>query len=221
MAQLPLLSARDLTVRAGDRILLAGLGLDLAPGEVVALRGPSGAGKTTLLRSLALLQDPAAGELRLQGRPPAEVGWTAWRRQVCLVSQLPAIFPGSVGENLARPHSFRGVDGSFAPARARELLDRLLLDDVALDTAADRLSVGQQQRLVTARALLLAPPVLLLDEPTSALDPAAATALEDRVREAVDAAGAAALVVSHDATRADRWCDRSLDLSVWLPGAAA
>lgn len=216
-----LLSARDLRVQAGGRDLLAGLDLDLTTGEVVAIRGPSGSGKTTLLRSLAMLQDPAGGDLRLQGRSPDQVGWTAWRRQVCLVAQLPAVFAGSVQGNLARPFGFRGTGASFHADQARALLDDLLLADVDLAAGAARLSVGQQQRVCTARALLLQPVVLLLDEPTSALDPAAATALEDRVRADVERRGAAALVVSHDPARADRWCDRVLDVAPYLSGGAA
>ena len=221
MAAEILLSARELRVQAGGRDLLAGFDLILAPGEVVAVRGPSGSGKTTLLRSLAMLQDPAGGEVRLRGLSPAEIGWSAWRRQICLVAQLPAIFPGSVQANLLRPFTFRGADRAFPADRARALLDDLLLADVDLAAGAVRLSVGQQQRVCTARALLLEPVVLLLDEPTSALDPAAATALEDHVRADVERRGAAALVVSHDPARADRWCDRVLDVSTYLCGGAA
>jgi len=221
MARKTLLTARDLAIRAGDRTLLAGFDLDLVPGEVVAVSGPSGSGKTTLLRTLAQLQDTTGGTVLLRGHDPHHTGWPAWRRQVCLAAQLPAIFPGSVRANLARPFAFRGATAAFDEVRARTLLDTMLLTDVGLDTAADRLSVGQQQRVCVARVLLLQPTVLLLDEPTSALDPAAAAALEDHVRADVNARRAAALVVSHDPARASRWCDRTIDLTPLLTGGAA
>jgi len=208
-----LLSARALAIRSGDRELLSDFDLSLAPGEIVALRGPSGSGKTTLLRSLALLQDPSAGEVELRGRTPRQTGWTAWRRQVCLVAQLPAVFPGSVEANLSRPFAFRSTTATFAADRARTLLDDLLLTDVDLAADCDRLSVGQQQRVGTVRALLLEASVLLLDEPTSALDPDAARALEAVVRAEVTARPAAALVVTHDQAGAARWCDRVVDLA--------
>ena len=216
-----LLTVTDLAVHVGGRPLLAGLALDLTAGEVVAVQGPSGTGKTTLLRTLAALQDPAAGAVRLRGATPAELGWTAWRRQVCLASQQPAIFPGSVGENLARPFGYRTAGAAFPADRARALCDRLRLEDVALDHAASQLSVGQQQRLALVRVLLLEPTVLLLDEPTSALDPAAADLVEALVREEVIGREAAALCVSHDPVRAGAWADRTLDLTPWLAGRAA
>ena len=81
-ASATLLSVRDLAIRAGSRQLLTGLDLDLAAGEIVALRGPSGSGKTTLLRTLALLQDPVAGEIHFRGQSPEDLGWPVWRRSV-------------------------------------------------------------------------------------------------------------------------------------------
>jgi ABC-type iron transport system FetAB ATPase subunit len=221
MAADVLLRCRRLAAEARGRRLLAGFELALASGEIVALRGRSGAGKSTLLRSIALLQDPAEGRLELRGQEPAAVGWVAWRRQVCLVPQLPAVFPGPVRANLARPFAYRGAAATFDADRARRLLDAVRLEEVALAAPADRLSVGQQQRLCTVRALLLAPTVLLLDEPTSALDPATATAVEDGVRAEIDRRGAAALVVSHDPDRAARWCDRVIDLTPLLDQKAA
>ncbi len=208
-----LLAVRGLATRADDRTLQTDLDLDVAAGEVVAVRGPSGCGKTTFLRTLAGLQDPAAGEVRLRGESPERLGWPAWRRQVALVAQVPAIFPGTVAANLARPFTYR-QNGGRQPAtdRARRLLDRVLLRDVALDAAADRLSVGQQQRLAVVRALLLEPAVLLLDEPTSALDGEAARRLLALIRAEIAARDGGALVVTHGVFGGNRWYDRVLEL---------
>jgi putative ABC transport system ATP-binding protein len=209
-----MLAITDLTVRTGGRDLLRGFSLDLAAGEMVALRGPSGAGKTSLLRTVAMLQDPGAGRVALDGREPADLGWPAWRRRVALVAQAPAIFPGTVRANLHRPFGWDGRHGAPpADDHLRALLDRLRLADVALDADAERLSIGQQQRVCLVRTLLTAPDVLLLDEPTSALDPDSADAVETAVREAVAARRGGALVVSHDPVRAARWCDRVVDLA--------
>ena len=212
-----LLTVRDLAVQAGARRLLSGFALDLAAGEVVALRGPSGSGKTTLLRTLAQLQDAAAGTVELDGEKPADLGFPTWRRRVCYTPQLPAVFPGTVRHNLARPFAYRQGRGDLPHDRARTLLDRLQLGEVALDHDADTLSVGQQQRLAAVRALLLAPAVHLLDEPTSALDPESGQALEALIRADVAGRRAAALVVTHDPAAAARWCDRTLDLAEYRP----
>jgi len=207
-----LLEVRDLAVKAGARTLLSDFNLDLATGEIIALRGPSGTGKTTLLRTLALLQDPAAGSLQFQGEDPDQLGYPTWRHHCCYTAQVPAIFPGTVHENLTRPFAYHGRTDQYPADRARTMLNTLLLEDITPDQDADRLSVGQQQRLALVRTLILDPAVLLLDEPTSALDPDSATALEDLVRQEIDRRQAAALVITHDPNRTNRWCDRIINL---------
>ncbi len=212
------LSLRDVTVRTGGRDLVRGLDLDLAGGEVVAVRGPSGGGKTSLLRTIAGLQDAPAGTITLRGQDTETLGWPAFRRQVVLVSQKPVIFPGSVEANLARPFAYRSALGAHLDREAaRRLLDRLRLDNVAADALAAKLSVGQQQRVHLARAVLVTPTVFLLDEPDSALDPASAAAVHSVVREACAGGSAAALVATHTrADDADAWWDRMLDLDAFV-----
>lgn len=208
----PVLSLRDVAVSAGGVALLHEISLELGPGEMVALRGPSGAGKSTLLRAVAGLVDPTAGDVALEGRSAAEVGWPAFRRRVVLVDQESVVLPGTVRDNLARPFAYRSSPGAFPEARARELLDRILLGADRLPQEARSLSVGQRQRLALARALLLDPAVLLLDEPTSALDAEAAQAVEALLIETA-AAGVAALIVTHGQEQARRLCVRTLDLA--------
>ena len=214
-----LLSCRGLAVAPGERTLLAGLDLDLHPGELVGLRGPSGGGKTSLLRAICGLDNPSAGTVSLDGATPAETGWPCFRRRVALVAQEPLLPPGTVGAALARPFGFAACrDTGFDPARAYSVLAEIFDDPPVLETDAGTLSVGERQRVALARALLLDARVLLLDEPTSALDPKAAAQVEDAVRSRA-AEGLAALIVSHDPVQAERWCDRVIDLTFHAEGA--
>ena len=215
-----LLSLRDLEVRAGGKALLRGVNLDLGPDELVAVTGPSGCGKTTLLQTVCGLR-LGAGTVSLQGRVPNGQEWPDFRRRVVLVAQQPVLVPGTVGQNLSLPFSYHNARASFEPRRARRLLARLGLDAIGLEAEAATLSVGQQQRLCLARALLLEPVVLLLDEPTSALDEAAVVWVEDAVREHTREHGAAALIVTHSSRQAARWCQRRLDLSEYLAATPA
>ncbi len=212
-----LFEVRDLAVSAGGVPLLAGVGLALEPGEAVGVVGPSGSGKTTLLRALALLSDPVRGEVTLRGRGPADWGYPEWRRRVSLVAQRPELLDDTVRQNLARPFGYRTSLGAFPEERAKRALAELGLDD-RLDQAAPTLSEGQQQRVSLVRALLVEPDVLLLDEPTSALDARAVRAVEALVTRDVSERGAAALVVTHDAEQAERWCDRVVDLARFAAG---
>jgi len=150
--------------------------------------------------------------VRLQGQSPAGIGWPRFRRRVVLVDQRPALLPGSVLQNLARPFQYAIATSAFDPGRARRLLERLGLATDLLDQPARTLSQGEQQRVCLARALLLRPPVLLLDEPTSALDEAALAKSEQIVRELAERRGVAALIVTHLAAQAARWCDRIFHL---------
>ncbi len=214
----PLLELRDLAVAAGGNMLLRDLGVRLGVGERVGLIGPSGCGKTTLLRAVAHLEDPAAGEVRLEGRAPEEVGWPAFRRRVMLIQQRPVLLPGTVGENLRRPFAYHAAGGrQFPRDRATDLLERLRLGAGRMDQPGESLSEGQQQRVCLIRALLCEPEVLLLDEPTSALDADAVNLVEALLAEEIDRRSLACMVVTHDRAQVERWCDRSVDLASCMP----
>ena len=150
--------------------------------------GSSGAGKTTLVRLLNRLDDPDGGTVLFEGRDVRDYDVLELRRRVQSVGQLPVTFPGSVADN---------VGGETA-----DLLTRVGLDPMLADREADRLSVGEAQRMALARSLALSPDVLALDEPTSALDMANKTGIERLIRELADS-GLTVVMVSHDPRHAD------------------
>ncbi|MDE2902316.1 MAG: heme ABC exporter ATP-binding protein CcmA [Chloroflexota bacterium] len=164
----PAIAADDLVVRLGQRNVLRGVSLALAPGERVAVVGPNGAGKTTLLRALAGLIRPRRGQVSLPGgRGPAE---PAARAGLGYLGHRPSLYPHlSARENLAFAARLHGVADGAARIEAA-------LSTVGLASDANRLvrdySRGMQQRLGLALALLPEPAVALLDEPDASLDAA-------------------------------------------------
>lgn len=151
----------------------------LESGGLLAVRGPSGSGKSTLLRILARLQAPQQGEVWLQGRAWQEYAPVQWRCQVHYLAQKPALFNGTVLDNLQLAFQLGAVKkkNRFDLTAAQEGMERLLLPPAVLHQDARTLSGGEGARVALLRALLLEPSLLLLDEPTAALD--------DRTAEAV------------------------------------
>jgi putative ABC transport system ATP-binding protein len=197
-----LFELRDVDLARGGQPVFDGLTLDIGEGAT-AIVGPSGVGKSTLLRLLNRLADPDRGAVRFRGRDVGSLDPLALRREVALVPQLPALLPGTVADNLA----------FAAQLAAREVdetvLERAGLDPSYADRPADRLSVGEQQRAMLARALVQHPSVLLLDEPTSALDPDARDAVEATLRALRGERGLSTVLVTHDPAQAERLADRT------------
>ncbi|MGE0460993.1 MAG: amino acid ABC transporter ATP-binding protein [Vicinamibacterales bacterium] len=180
----PTLRVRGLRLWRGDRQILAGVDLDAAPGEVVALMGLSGSGKTTILRILAGLERTDAGEIHV---PKAG-----------MVFQFHYLFEHLTAlENvcLAPIHAQRQTRAQ-AQARAEALLGELGVGHRA-HALPRELSGGEAQRVAIARALAVDPPLLLLDEPTASLDPARRNDLGD-VLKALASSGRTLLLTSHD-----------------------
>ncbi|HVE69306.1 MAG TPA: ATP-binding cassette domain-containing protein [Solirubrobacteraceae bacterium] len=197
---------RDVRARRGGRIVLDGLSARL-PDGASCVAGPSGAGKSTLLRLLNRLVDPDAGAVHYLGADVRERDVLELRREVCLVPQLPALRDGTVGDNVALGPRLAGREADVERA-----LGLAGLDPDFAPRDAGRLSVGEQQRVMLARALALEPRVLLLDEPTSALDPAAREAVERTLLDLRARPGLSYVLVTHDADQGRRLADTVLRL---------
>ncbi len=157
-----------------DREILRGVSFTLAPGQSVAIIGPSGVGKTTLLNLVPRFFDPTGGTIQLDGADLRSLRVRDLRANVAIVLQEPILLPTSIAENIAygRPGATRAeIEAAAKAANAHVYIEKLpqKYDTVVGDGAA-RLSVGERQRLNLARAFLKDAPILLLDEPTSALD---------------------------------------------------
>jgi putative ABC transport system ATP-binding protein len=191
----------EVSLIRGGRRVLDSVSAAIPPGAT-AIVGPSGAGKSTLLRLLNRLADPNAGTIAYRGRPLVEYEPLALRREVSLVPQLPALLEGTVESNL----------GYAAQLAGKELEASVCLRLAGLDpgfAARDvaKLSVGEQQRAMLARALAQEPAVLLLDEPTSALDNVARDAIEATLAELRRELDISIVLVSHDPEQARRLGD--------------
>jgi polar amino acid transport system ATP-binding protein len=177
--------------RYGDLEVLRGVTFEVGRGEVKVIIGPSGSGKSTLLRCLALLEEPDAGAVALEGRRPGpgEVGMVFQRFN--LFQNLTAL--GNVMIGLTE---VRGLAKKEAREQAFEFLERVGLRDKAAQFP-DELSGGQQQRVAIARALVMRPKAMLFDEPTSALDVELVREVLD-VMEGLAREGMTMVVVSHE-----------------------
>jgi ABC-type proline/glycine betaine transport system ATPase subunit len=193
-----LFDLEDVSYSRGGKVVLRDLTARLPVGAS-SIVGPSGSGKSTLLRLLNRLADPDEGRVVYEGKDVRERDPLELRREVSLVPQLPALIDGTVHDNVA--YGPRLAGHSFD---ARSCLELSGLDPAFEDRDAAKLSVGEQQRVMLARALALDPRVLLLDEPTSALDQAARDAVEATLRGLRARTSISIVVVTHDMPQARR-----------------
>jgi len=182
-----------------DRFAIDGLSLSINAGETLALVGPSGAGKSTIFDLLLRFYDPQQGRILLEGQPLTELDPLDLRRCFALVSQSPALFFGTVEENIRYGNpsaTFAQVEEAARIAHAHDFI--LQMPDgyqTHLGDGGMGLSGGQRQRLAIARALLVDAPILLLDEATSALDAQSEHLIQQALPQLME--GRTTLVIAH------------------------
>jgi ATP-binding cassette subfamily B protein len=198
--------------------VLDGVNLEARVGEITAIAGPSGSGKSTIISLIVRFFDPGAGRILLDGEPIAGFDLAAWRDKLSVALQENPLFTATIRDNVAygRPDA--------STAEVAEAIHRAGLGDfvrtlpAGLDTMlgekGSKLSTGQAQRIGLARAILRNAPILLLDEPTSSLDVATEEAVMNGLREWVNAAPDARMVIlaTHRRTTASR-ADRIYQLA--------
>ena len=205
------LSARGLTCSwPGSAPVINRLDLDLIPGEVLAITGPSGGGKSTLLLTLAGLLAPAAGDVWVDGTNLTQINPNALRRRVTLTAQDAHLFTTTLRDNLLVARGDATDEDLTAALQAVGLSQWTAALRDGLGTLLDPGSVsgGERRRILLARAMLVESEVLLLDEPAEHLDAEAADAVMDALRAHARARGVAVAVVTHHPNplgHADRW----------------
>ena len=198
-----MLVADGLTRRFGDVVALDGLSLQVAAGEVLGFLGPNGSGKTTALRSILGISEPDSGTVTWNGdKVDSEV-----RRQFGYLPEERGLYPGmKLAEQLAYFATLYGFDRDEAMATAVAWLERLGLGE-RINDKVDELSLGNQQRVQLAAALVHKPRLLVLDEPFSGLDPISIETVGTILREQADS-GVAVVFSSHQLDLVEDYCQR-------------
>jgi spermidine/putrescine transport system ATP-binding protein len=196
----------DLVKRFADVTAVAGINLDMPPGEFFSLLGPSGCGKTTTLRLIAGFERPDEGQILLDGVDMVQT--PPHKRNVNTVFQSYALFPHlSVADNVGFGLRYKEVTKQEAKKQVSDALELVRLQGLERRRPS-QLSGGQQQRVALARALVLNPSVLLLDEPLGALDAKLRKALQIELKALQEEVGITFIYVTHDQEEALTMSDR-------------
>ena len=213
-----MISARNLRLTLGDGPaaveILRGIDLDVAPGETLALLGPSGSGKSSLMAVLTGLERATSGTLTVAGADFETLDEDALARarrgRIGIVLQAFHLLPTMTAqENVATPLELAGEEEAWERAAAELAAVGL---GHRLDHYPAQLSGGEQQRVAIARAIAPRPPLVFADEPTGNLDAATGEAITDLLFERRAEAGATLVVITHDPTLAER-CGRVLTMA--------
>lgn len=202
------LQVRGLRKSFGDQEVLKGVDLDIRPGEIFVIMGPSGSGKSVLLKHLIGLEAPDAGEILINGES-VESSDIAAKYRMALVFQSGALLNSlTVGENVGlylTEHRLKPA--AEIAAIVAEKLEAVGLKD-AVNKMPGELSGGMKKRAAIARALVIEPQLILYDEPTSELDPLSSVVIGQEILELNQRTGVTSLVVSHDRDLAFGVADR-------------
>lgn len=196
----------------GAQQVLDGVDLAVAQGETLAILGQSGTGKSVLLKLIIGLQQADAGSIRIHGQEVVGIALQAMqalRQKIGFVFQSAALYDSmTVAENVAFPLK-RHAQLSAADCRAQvqQLLASVGIED-ALEKMPDQISGGMRKRVGVARALALAPDILLFDEPTTGLDPITATEIGELILTLQRERNVATIIVTHDVQVAQLVADR-------------
>lgn len=202
----------------GDRVILNGVDLTVAAGEIRIVLGGSGCGKSTLLKNVIGIEQPMAGEIQVLGE---KLDWSHGRPGLEMFRQVGVLFQGgalisslTVAENVALPLKLHHPD---LPASVVADLVTMKLEQVRMAEAYHRqpneLSGGMRKRAALARALVLDPALLFCDEPSAGLDPVTSRSLDDLLLELREALGLSLVVVTHELDSIRALCDRMTFLS--------
>jgi lipoprotein-releasing system ATP-binding protein len=215
----PVLSLRGVrrTYKTGDIQLnvLDGVDLDIAPGEIVGLIGPSGSGKSSLLHAAGMLERPSGGDVLINGEAAWDLGddvrTEIRRNKIGFVYQFHHLLPEfDAINNVALPAFIAGRSRREALAEAERLL-RIMGLGARTHHQPAQLSGGEQQRVAIARAMINNPVLILADEPTGNLDPDTSTIVFGALSDLVRKEGAAALIATHNLELA-KYMDRVMSL---------
>ncbi|KAF7813926.1 ABC transporter I family member 17 [Senna tora] len=202
----PKFQIRNLTkVSDAGAPILKGINLDIPKGIILGVIGPSGSGKSTFLRALNRLWEPPSRTVFFDDSDICDLDVLSLRRKVGMLFQLPALFQGTVADNVRYGPQLRGK--RLTEEEVCKLLITADLDASFMNKNATELSVGQAQRVALARTLANSPEVLLLDEPTSALDPISTENIEDAIVKLNKNEGMTVIMVSHSVKQIQRIAD--------------
>lgn len=188
--------------------ILTDISLTARSAQITSIIGPSGGGKSSLIRLINRMSEPTSGTIYLYGKDISKINPVELRRQVAMVLQKPFMFGGTVLSNLQQPFIYSKSDlPATNDIRVVSAIEHARLSPALLERDARTLSLGEQQRVNIARALITRPMVLLLDEPTSALDRPTADALATTLKEICQKMELAVILVTHDLRLTERVSD--------------
>lgn len=211
------LTAKDISLGYGERDIITGLSVDIAPGKVTSIVGPNGCGKSTLLRSLSRLLRPTGGEIFLDGKAISEIPTKQLAASLSLLPQSPIAPDGIVVADLVgrgrTPH--QGLLGRWSQEDYDIVQESMEMTGVAelAERSIDELSGGQRQRVWIAMALAQRTDILLLDEPTTYLDIKHQLEVLDLLVELNETHGTTIAMVIHDLNLAARYSDELIAVS--------